>query len=264
MPNQHADQLPDTLETLAPEAAFTFACHPGQPCFNRCCSQLLLPLTPYDSLRLADALGLSGQEFLAAFAIGERDAHTGLAAFQLRMLPTPDAPCPFVTPAGCSVYEDRPGACRSYPLGRGARLGAGGVIERFFVIREEHCAGFGCGQPRTPRAWFESQGLEEYNASNDRYMRLLSLIRASGAPIPERMEPMARLSLWQPDEFLDFLKKMDIPGQVRWQGDATALAGSDLAARKAALAFGMDWLELALFGAAQAMRRPAAPRQGRT
>ena len=36
----------------ATDRPFTFACHPGVPCFTECCRELDLALTPYDVLRL--------------------------------------------------------------------------------------------------------------------------------------------------------------------------------------------------------------------
>ena len=42
----------ENLPELEPGKTFCFACHPEVPCFNRCCAELTLPLTPYDVLRL--------------------------------------------------------------------------------------------------------------------------------------------------------------------------------------------------------------------
>ena len=52
--------------------------------------------------------------------------------------------CPFVTPQGCSVYEDRPGACRMYPLGRASTSHPldGSRREFYFTVKEDHCRGF--------------------------------------------------------------------------------------------------------------------------
>ena len=37
---------------LKEDAEFNFACHPGVSCFNQCCSDVNIFLTPYDVLRL--------------------------------------------------------------------------------------------------------------------------------------------------------------------------------------------------------------------
>ena len=48
--------------------------------------------------------------------------------------------CPFVSPKGCLVYEDRPSACRIYPVARASRqLRAHNlVLENYFILHEDH------------------------------------------------------------------------------------------------------------------------------
>lgn len=239
----------DDLPCLSSGERFCFSCGPSQPCFNRCCAQLNLPLTPYDALKLAQNLGLPSSEFLRAFTGMRSEETTGFPMFHLRMIESPDAPCPFVTPAGCSVYEDRPSACRSYPLGRGARLGRDGIQERFFLVREEHCQGFACGPAWTAQEWFENQGLAEHVWFNDAYMRLLSLVAASGRPLDARLRSMVILALWQPDKFREFLIGMDALGRVETSSYTRAsLEASGQEGDLARLRFGLDWLEFVLFG----------------
>lgn len=243
--------FPDDLPGIEPQATFRFACGPDSPCFNRCCAQLNLPLTPYDVIRITHNMELKSQEFLRLFTGAKPDGETGFPMFHLRMVTSPDAPCPFVTPAGCSVYDDRPGACRAYPLGRGAKMGRDGICERFFMVREEHCQGFGSGAAFTPALWFADQGLAKYVEFDDRYMRLLSLVKASGKPIGERLYSMALLSLWQMDNFLEFLLKMKVLDQVAGPAaEQSALLESGLPGCEARLALGLSWLELIIFGKA--------------
>ena len=165
----------ESLPAIRADETFCFDCNPEVPCFNRCCSELTLPLTPYDVMRLRRHLGLSSEDFISRHTAMQRYPDTGFPMPLLRMSDMPDEPCPFVTPAGCSVYESRPSACRAYPLGRGTTLGENGaVVERFFIVGEDHCHGFDVGVDRTPHEWFADQGLTEYNAANDRYMRLMA------------------------------------------------------------------------------------------
>lgn len=251
--------LPADLPSIDANETFRFACGPEAPCFNRCCAQLNLPLTPYDVIRLRRNLELPSAEFLRMFTTSRTDPETGLPMFQLRMIESVDAPCPFVTPAGCSVYEDRPGACRSYPLGRGARIGRDGVRERFFIVREEHCRGFDCGPSRTPDEWFAEEDMGKYIASNDRYMRLLSMVRASGKPLESRLAGMAALCMWQMDSFRQFVDKMQLLAQV----EGPACENSDLMTDSAAgeeslLDLGLSWMELIIFGKAERLWRKLA------
>lgn len=248
--------IPDDLPTIGPNDTFRFACGPNLPCFNRCCAQLSMPLTPYDILRLKRNLELPAPEVLRMFTTMQKDEETGLPIFLLRMIESVEAPCPFLTPAGCSVYDDRPGACRSYPLGRGARIGLDGVCERFFIVREDHCRGFDSGPERTPNEWFAEEGLASYIRFNDMYMRLLSLLRASGKPLDTRLSGMATLCLWQLDKFGEFVEKMELFTKVN--GPATenpAFGRNDLAGDEALLELGMNWLELITFGNAPGLKR---------
>ena len=241
--------LLESLPEIAPDETFVFDCGPHMPCFNRCCAELTLPLTPYDVLRLRRQLGMSGEDFLRTFASMRTFPDTGFPLPLLRMLESPEAPCPFVTPAGCSVYEDRPGACRCYPLGRGARMGADGVNERFFLVREEHCRGFDHGTARTPAQWFANEGMDRYTAFNDRYMRLMAMVRATERQLEPRLATMAVLCLFQLDKFRELIETMHIFSRVEVPEDLQARIMEDsLAGDEAALDFALDWMELVIFG----------------
>lgn len=243
----------DSLPELKPGDTFVFACNPSVPCFNRCCAELTLPLTPYDVLRLRHNLNMPSEEFLRAYTQMRSFPDTGFPLPMLRMLEGPGEPCPFVTPAGCSLYDDRPGACRTYPLGRGTRMGEGGeVLERFFVVREPHCHGFDTGQEWTAQAWLRDQGLEPYNDANDRYMRLMAMVKASGSPISSRMANMCILSFYQVDTFLQFLQTTPVFDKVDMPEERRAAIMADEFAR---LDFAYDWVELVLFGQCPALRR---------
>lgn len=246
----------DELPCLGVGEKFSFSCGAELPCFNRCCAQLNLPLTPFDTLGLARNLGIPASDFLRAFTGMRAEEATGFPMFHLRMIESPDAPCPFVTPAGCAVYEDRPAACRCYPLGRGTRLGRDGIVERFFLIREPHCRGFDSSRNWTADEWLANQGLAEYNSFNDAYMRLLSLVAAGERPIEQRFRSMAILSLWQPDQFRGFLRQIDVFGKLEMIGhDREKIEEDSLAGDKACLAFGLDWLELVIFGVCKSLKR---------
>jgi hypothetical protein len=53
---------------LGPDDRFSFACHPGVSCFNCCCANINIFLSPYDVLRLKKRLGISSTEFLDRYA----------------------------------------------------------------------------------------------------------------------------------------------------------------------------------------------------
>jgi Fe-S-cluster containining protein len=253
-------QVLESLPELGPGESFVFACNGRAPCFNVCCADLTMPLSPYDVLRLRRKLGISGERFLNEFAELLLYPDTGFPLPLLKMLDGPDARCPFVTPAGCSVYEDRSAACRAYPLGRGTRPGPDGTVrERFFLVREEHCRGFDAGAggtARTAEVWFGEQGMAPYNRSNDRYMRIMAGVRAGGRPVSKRMASMCLLAFFRLDRFRDFIRSMNLLDKMELSAERRDAVLGDEEAR---LDFAFDWTERVLFGDAEASKRKERP-----
>lgn len=246
-----------SLPELAPGERFRFACHPEVPCFNACCSDLTLMLTPYDALRLRRALGVSATDFINHFATRFVAPDTGFPMLHLKMREEREKRCPFVTPGGCSVYGDRPGACRTYPLGRATKLDEqGNVVEQFFVVQEPHCRGFEQTATWDAPGWLADQELSRYNQYNDRYMRLMALARGKGAALTQKQAQMVWLAQYQPDAFQEFITKMDLFRLVEID---EARKNAVLTDEEASLTFGLDWLELAFFGLETGLRRKHHP-----
>jgi len=151
---------------------FSFACHPGVPCFTECCRMLELVLTPYDVLRLKKGLGISSREFLERYAIIEYPTEIRFPQVYLTMVDDGRASCPFVDSSGCTVYKNRPGACRFYPVGRGASLDKDNVQEQFVLLQEPHCKGFKEKNAQNLDEWAGSQEIKPYVHFNDLVMRL--------------------------------------------------------------------------------------------
>lgn len=157
-----------TVSPLTPGAAFRFRCHPGVICFTECCRELELALSPYDALRLRRALRLSWQDFLETHAIVEQTASDPFPQVFLAMVDDGRASCPFVSEKGCTVYADRPGACRTYPLGRALeRDREGNTVVHYVLVTEPHCQGFAEPNRQDVAAWTESQELRDYFEYND-------------------------------------------------------------------------------------------------
>lgn len=251
-PNPSGDQTQaflDSLPEIGPGQSFRFACHPGVPCFGACCSDLNLMLTPYDVLRLRRALGEDSRAFITTRAELAVAPDTNLPQLRLRMSDAPGNPCPFLRAEGCSVYADRPGACRTYPLGRATRPdpegGPGAVRERFFLVQEPHCRGFEEPTEWTSDTWLSDQGLPAYNAANDRVMALMARIKESGRPANPKHANMALLALYQQDAFARFLADMGVLDRLDLAEERRAAILADEEAR---LGFALDWLEMLIFG----------------
>jgi uncharacterized protein len=227
---------------------FTFACHPGVPCFTECCRDLRLVLTPYDILRLKNRLGLTSGVFLDDYTEMQLGEHNGFPAVFLKMEADERRTCPFVTPQGCRVYEDRPGACRIYPVGRGAskNQSQGPTREIFFVVREPHCQGFQEPPDWTVGDWSKDQGLELYNYFNDLWMEIITHRGSLGAGevIPKKMQMFAMAS-YNLDQFRcfvlgsKFLTLFELPEEMikKIKTDDAEL-----------FTLACQWLKFALFG----------------
>ena len=166
----------------------------------------------------------------------------------LKMTPHASQACPFLSPEGCTVYEDRPGACRIYPLARAAQKGDGEkqAKEKFFIVKEEHCLGFEENRTWTVESWMSDQGLDEYNRMNDRWLEIISSPRSLGSKeeIPRKLQMFFMVS-YNLNKFRGFLfgsrffQLFEVPDELR-----KLLEKDDLELMN----FGFDWLKFSLFG----------------
>jgi len=201
------DSLPKNVTPLKPEQTFRFSCHAKTDCFTHCCRMLELALTPYDLLRMRLGTGLSSQELLERYIIIEQEPGEPFPRFYLTMVDDGKASCVFVAREGCTIYPHRPGACRTYPLGRGVRyLDTGDISEQYVLIRESHCHGFHEDRTLDIDSYIREQGLQEYYRSNDRLAAILQhqAIRSGYIPTREQVE-LFILALYNLDRFRDRL-----------------------------------------------------------
>jgi Fe-S-cluster containining protein len=231
-------QLPDNVSQLQADETFCFECYPGVPCFTECCRQLELALTPYDVLRLRQELQLGSADFLEQYVVADKGAGDAFPRLYLAMQEDETARCPFVTASGCRVYNGRPAACRTYPLGRAAFFDANGNRQAFHVlIREPHCKGFQESTVFTAQDWSTDQGLDEYNNFNDEVMGLLlhERIRQGFRPDREGCDKYI-LALYNLDEFRNFLNNKGLAARHEELDDAGLLR------------YAVRWLKEELFG----------------
>ncbi len=193
----------DDSKALKDDDTFCFSCTPDKKCFTNCCHDLNLVLMPYDILRLKNRLGMKSGDFLKRYTGVHVGQETGLPVILLRM-EGPYLKCPFLEEGkGCTVYEDRPGACRTYPLARMARRSQDmeGVEEFYYIVREPDCQGFKDGRKWTVRQWKENERLDRYNEMNDVFGEVLQA---------KQMANIAHLSADQIDVF--YMGCYDIDG----------------------------------------------------
>ena len=227
---------------------FRFRCHKDIPCFTKCCANLNLVLTPYDILRLKNHLKVSSDDFLNRYTETTWDDHARFPMTSLKMNGDENRTCPFVSTLGCTIYEDRPGACRIYPLGRAATKPDAGrdAMERFFVVDEKHCLGFSENREWSIEEWMKNEGLDEYNAMNDRWLEIITTSRSLGPEkdVPRKIQ-MFYTASYHLDKFREFIFRSKFFELFEMeQGLKKRLAIDDVALMK----FACDWLKFSLFG----------------
>jgi len=194
--------LPEHVTPIDKKETFVFSCHPGITCFTECCRNLELSLSPYDVLRLKKTLGITSQQFIDEYAVVEFTKEDLHPKVYLGMVDDGQVSCPFVDKHGCLVYKDRPGACRTYPLGRGAYQYSEGLREVFVLLHEPHCQGFAQKTSYTVQSWYADQGILEYNTHNDILLPIFnSHFFNERIRLTEKQADLFILALYNVDQF---------------------------------------------------------------
>lgn len=226
---------------------FAFSCHSDLACFNKCCRNKHLPLTPYDILRLKTALNIHSDEFLSHYTLYRLDPDSGFPIISLKMADDSRKVCPFVCQDGCRLYKDRPTACRLYPLGRASRIIQDGTAreEFFFLLDTPDCLGINEKRIRSVETWLYDQGINPYIEMNNKMLGILfHPNRVRTTPLNEGQLQQVMVACYNLDLFREFifktrfLESFEIGEDIhlKIEGDDTALL--DLA---------FDYLDLALF-----------------
>jgi Fe-S-cluster containining protein len=238
----------EEYERMDPDDTFKFACHPGVSCFNQCCSDVNIFLTPYDILRLKNRLGISSEEFLAKYTITPIDKNQLYPVVMLKLNDEKGKSCFFVKDEGCSVYEDRPWACRMYPVGVASPKIEDERVDKefYFLMQEAVCKGFNEGKAWTIREWMENQGVPKYDEFGDLFKELtLHDHFKSGKTLnPQKME-MFHMVCYNIDKFKVFLYGSTFFDRFAIEDDLIEKMKTD---DEELLRFGFRWLQFALFG----------------
>lgn len=206
------DKNPSNIlpEKLVLDSPLQFECHPGVSCFTACCHNIKIILTPFDILILRQRLGIPAHEFITQYTEPSYLEKTDMPGVQIKLTEEKSA-CPFVTPEGCTVYEDRPTACRYYPVGM-ADFHEGGtddpeVDKFFFLVKEPHCKGFEEPKHWTIREWRLDQGVDERDEMNKEWLRLIMRRKSFGhqATLSDAAKRMFFMASTDLDSFRRFI-----------------------------------------------------------
>jgi len=226
-----------------------FRCRKGIACWNACCSNIDISLTPYDILRLKQHLGITSNDFLLRYTLPYEMEQSGIAGVKLRAVENGTS-CRFMTPEGCSVYDDRPTACRYYPVALLSMRKQDEYTDTqsYALVKEEHCLGHNEPRNITIDAYRQEQGLEEYDELARGWRQLILKKKSSGPSVGKPSKRSLQLYFmvcYDLDTFRSFVTSegfnelYDLPAEEtnKMLADDTAL-----------MLFGFRFLRQVLFG----------------
>lgn len=238
--------IPQLLEN---KDTIRFRCHKDVGCFNECCRNINITLTPYDLLRLKQRLGLSSSELLNQYTVPfELDAH-GTPGVKLKPVNGGTA-CQFMGDEGCSVYEDRPTSCRYYPLGLLSlrKKGKSTDEQGFALVKEQHCLGHNEDRTLTIKEYREEQGVEEYDELTRDWRQLILKKKSAGPTIgkpPELSLQLFFMASYNVDQFQQFVTSEQFLATYILESDLVDKLKSD---QLEVIKFGARFLKQILFG----------------
>lgn len=175
---------PVVPRTFDENKVIQFQCSKGIACWNKCCSNIDISLTPYDILRLKNRFDMVSGLFLQKYTVPYEMDKNSIAGVKLRPVENGTA-CQFMTPEGCSVYEDRPTACRYYPIALLSMRKQDEYVdsEAYALVQEEHCLGHNEPREITVGDYRKEQGLADYDALARGWRQLILKKQSSGPTI---------------------------------------------------------------------------------
>jgi Fe-S-cluster containining protein len=204
---------------------------------------------PYDILRLKNHLGMKSGDFLKRYTSIYVGQNSGLPVVLVKM-EDPYLKCPFLEEGkGCTVYKDRPGACRTYPLARMAcrSQGSEGVEEFYYIVREPDCEGFQDGKEWTVRSWRENEGIEQYNEMNDIFGEILQAKTVAGiAYLNAGQIDIFHMGCYDIDGFRQYFLEGPNLDRYKESEEVIEAISND---EEALLKYGMRWVNKKLFQA---------------
>lgn len=239
--------IPDD-RTVVGREPFQFHCHPEVSCFQVCCHKVEMFLYPYDVLRLKNRLGLHSSEFMHSHTRIAEGSHQFFPAVMLNMADSDDYPCPFLSEGGCSVYKDRPSACRTYPLERAVeRLPKENTLHiHYFLTHHPYCKGHFENRSYSVKQWERDQGLYEFNLMNDLWAEVDAFFATNpwqGEGFGGPRQQLAFMVCYNLDEFRSYVSRHNLLSGFRMTKDERRRIKRD---DIALLQFGFNWLQFVL------------------
>jgi hypothetical protein len=250
---------PVVPETFGDDREIRFRCRKGIGCWNACCSNIDISLTPYDVVRLKARLGLDSSAFLQRYTVPYEMEKDGMAGVKLKPVEGGTA-CRFMKPEGCAVYEDRPTACRYYPVALLSMRRQGESIEResYALVKEPHCLGHQEPRTITIAEYRREQGIEAYDDLARGWRQLVLKKKSAGPAIGAPSATSRKLffmACYDLDRFRDFVTSESFVQLYDIHKDELAKMAADEATL---LQFAFRFLRQVLFGEVSIRVHPEA------
>jgi hypothetical protein len=158
--------------------------------------------------------------------------------------------CPLVGEEGCTVYGDRPWACRMYPLGMASpdeKAQKADEEKFFFLLKEDACKGFDEDNDMSVKEWIEDQQIELYNQMGEGFkeITLHPFFQKEDSELPPQKMEMFFMVCYNIDKFKEFVFESSFLDKFDVAADRVEKMKNDDAAL---LEFGYDWLKFSIFG----------------
>ena len=195
---------------LQGDAVIQFRCHKDIDCFNACCMNIDIMLTPNDIIRLKRRLGITSTEFLRQYTQPFEFGRNSIGGVKYKPKEATNA-CQFVTGEGCSVYEDRPTACRYYPVGLLSTRRQDENFDRasYALVQEDHCHGHFEERKLSIDEYRKEQGLEDYDELGRAWRQLVLKVKSAGPAIGNMSKTSLKfffMACYDMDRFREFIK----------------------------------------------------------
>ncbi len=234
---------------LGIEDSFNFRCGKDIECFNKCCRDINLFLTPYDIVRMKRRLNMPSGTFLKIYTFPLFPEEVGHPVILMKMLPDESKYCPFVSDEGCMIYTDRPWSCRSFPLDPGP----GHPATEFELVKRDFCLGFNNGRSNSVRKWIETQNIGFYEEMNEEWKKVTHNENFNSRNLLQgNARDMFFLGSYNIDEFRNLISKGDFLKYFVIDGKLLKKIKSSEAEL---LMFAFRWLRHVLFGEETLKRR---------
>jgi Fe-S-cluster containining protein len=243
--NNSADRNKD-LVVLSLENRFQFECRPDLECFTRCCGNINIFLTPYDILRLKNALNISSGEFLTRYTLS-MIGDTGLPMVMLKMKDDDEKTCPFVSNQGCAIYPDRPWSCRIFPLNPESTKITEKAGKKYYSLMDvPYCLGLKSDRSLELAQWLKEQQTSVYQEMEAPFKKITTNENLLQNKVTnKKIQEMLYMACFDLDRFRRFVLESTFLDRFEVAVDTVEkLKNDDIELYY----FAMKWLEYGLLG----------------